>query len=129
MPEQIQSIISNLRGFGVKRLAMLAGIAVLVMGVIGIASVYLNRPAYDTLYVGLERSDVNQMVVFAEAEAGGVFGVDALAVQVLPVEMIGEKYSDLDVAVPGEHVRIAAGIFREEVSSENVGGALDPLTV
>ena len=49
MPEQIQSIISNLRGFGVRRLAMLAGIAVLVMGVIGIASVYLNRPAYDTL--------------------------------------------------------------------------------
>jgi hypothetical protein len=34
VPEQIQSIISNLRGFGVKRLAMLGGIAALVMTVI-----------------------------------------------------------------------------------------------
>ncbi|WP_322416107.1 flagellar basal-body MS-ring/collar protein FliF [Mesorhizobium huakuii] len=83
MPEQIQSIISNLRGFGVKRLAMLAGIAVLVMGVIGIASVYLNRPAYDTLYVGLDRSDVNQIgLVLGEAGIGFDVGADGTSVLV-----------------------------------------------
>ncbi|AZO53131.1 MULTISPECIES: flagellar basal-body MS-ring/collar protein FliF [unclassified Mesorhizobium] len=83
MPEQIQSIISNLRGFGVRRLAMLAGIAVLVMGVIGIASVYLNRPAYDTLYVGLDRSDVNQIgLVLGEAGIGFDVGSDGTSVLV-----------------------------------------------
>lgn len=83
MPEQIQSIISNLRDFGVKRLAMLAGIAVLVMGVIGIASVYLNRPAYDTLYVGLDRSDVNQIgLVLGEAGIGFDVGADGTSVLV-----------------------------------------------
>ena len=71
MPEQIQSIIANLQAFGAKRLAMLAGIAILVMTVIGVASVYLNRPAYDTLYVGLERSDVNPIgLVLGEAGIG-----------------------------------------------------------
>ncbi|RUZ90462.1 flagellar M-ring protein FliF [Mesorhizobium sp. M7A.F.Ca.US.003.02.2.1] len=83
MPEQIQSIISNLRGFGVKRLAMLAGIAVLVMGVIGIASGYLNRPAYDTLYVGLDRADVNQIgLVLGEAGIGFDVGADGTSVLV-----------------------------------------------
>jgi flagellar M-ring protein FliF len=83
VPEQIQSIISNLRGFGVKRLAMLAGIAVLVMGVIGIASVYLNRPAYDTLYVGLDRADVNQIgLVLGEAGIGFDVGADGTSVLV-----------------------------------------------
>jgi flagellar M-ring protein FliF len=83
VPEQIQSIISNLRGFGVKRLAMLAGIAVLVMGVIGIASVYLNRPAYDTLYVGLDRADVNQIgLVLGEAGIGFDVGSDGTSVLV-----------------------------------------------
>ncbi|WP_256751530.1 flagellar basal-body MS-ring/collar protein FliF [Mesorhizobium sp. Mes31] len=83
MPEQIQSIISNLRGFGVKRLAMLAGIAVLVMGVIGVASVYLNRPAYDTLYVGLDRADVNQIgLVLGEAGIGFDVGADGTSVLV-----------------------------------------------
>lgn len=83
MPEQIQSIISNLRGFGVKRLAMLGGIAALVMAVIGLASVYLNRPAYETLYVGLERSDVNQIgLVLGEAGIGFDVGPDGTTVLV-----------------------------------------------
>ncbi|MBZ9964510.1 flagellar basal-body MS-ring/collar protein FliF [Mesorhizobium sp. BR1-1-2] len=83
MPEQIQSIIANLRGFGVKRLAMLAGIAALVMSVIGVASVYLNRPAYETLYVGLDRSDVNQIgLVLGEAGIGFDVGSDGTSVLV-----------------------------------------------
>jgi flagellar M-ring protein FliF len=83
VPEQIQSIIANLQAFGAKRLAMLAGIAILVMTVIGVASVYLNRPAYDTLYVGLERSDVNQIgLVLGEAGIGFDVGADGTTVLV-----------------------------------------------
>ncbi len=36
MPEQIQTLISNLKGFGTKRLAIMAGIAAIVMAVIGV---------------------------------------------------------------------------------------------
>jgi flagellar M-ring protein FliF len=71
VPEQLQSIVANLRSFGPRRLAMLGGIAALVIAIVGVASVYLNRPAYETLYVGLERSDVNQIgMVLGEAGIG-----------------------------------------------------------
>ncbi|PWK71649.1 flagellar basal-body MS-ring/collar protein FliF [Aminobacter sp. AP02] len=71
MPEQLQSIVANLRSFGPRRLAMLGGIAALVLAIVGVASIYLNRPAYETLYVGLERSDVNQIgMVLGEAGIG-----------------------------------------------------------
>ena len=39
----------------------MGGITAIVLAVIGLASYYLNRPAFDTLYVGLDRSDVNQI--------------------------------------------------------------------
>jgi len=50
---------------------MMAGIAAIVLLTIGLGSYYLNRPAYETLYVGLERSDVNQIgLVLGEAGIG-----------------------------------------------------------
>ncbi len=68
MPDQLQNVVDNLRSFGPRRLAILAAVAVTVMAAIGLSSVYLNRPAYETLYVGLERSDVNQIgLVLGEA--------------------------------------------------------------
>ena len=71
MPEQIQSIIQNLAEFRAAPPRHDGGIAALVMAIIGVASVYLNRPAYETLYVGLERSDVNQIgLVLGEAGIG-----------------------------------------------------------
>ncbi|OHV83139.1 flagellar basal-body MS-ring/collar protein FliF [Mesorhizobium sp. ORS 3428] len=83
MPEQIQSLIANLRGFGVRRLALMGGIAALVMAVIGVASIYLNRPAYETLYVGLDRNDVNQIgLVLGEAGIGFDVGADGTSVLV-----------------------------------------------
>jgi flagellar M-ring protein FliF len=83
VPEQIQTIISNLKGFGTRRLALMAGIGALVLAVIGIGAVYLNRPAYETLYVGLERSDVNQIgMVLGEAGIGFDVGSDGTTVLV-----------------------------------------------
>lgn len=83
MPVQIQSIVSNLQGFGTRRLIILAGILTLVLAVIGVGSVYLNRPAYETLYVGLERSDVNQIgMVLGEAGISFDVGSDGTSVLV-----------------------------------------------
>jgi flagellar M-ring protein FliF len=82
VPEQIQNIIDNLRGFGPRRLAIMGGVAVLVMALIGVASVYLNRPAYETLYTGLDRSDVNQ-IGLALGDAGIRFDVDSKGTAIL----------------------------------------------
>ncbi len=83
MPEQAQKILANLQSFGAKRLAIMAAVAAIVMGVIGVASVYLNNPAYETLYVGLERSDVNQIgLVLSEAGIGFDVGSDGTTVLV-----------------------------------------------
>jgi flagellar M-ring protein FliF len=86
VPEQIQRIIDNLRSFGPQRLAMMGGVAALVVAIIAIASIYLNRPAYETLYVGLERSDINQIGL-----------------------VLGEAGIDFDVASDGTTLLVTAG--------------------
>src|SRR5690606_17688542 len=60
----------------------MAGIAAIVMAVIGVGALYLNRPAYETLYVGLERADVNQIGMVL-GEAGIAFDVGADGTSVL----------------------------------------------
>jgi flagellar M-ring protein FliF len=83
VPEQLRSIVINLQDFGTKRLAIMAGIALLTLAIIGIGSVYLNRPSYETLYVGLERSDVNQIgMVLSEAGFNFDVGSDGTSVSV-----------------------------------------------
>jgi flagellar M-ring protein FliF len=68
LPVQIQSIIDNLRAFGPKRLAMLGGVGAIVIAVVLTAALYLNKPTYETLYVGLDRTDVGQIgMVLSEA--------------------------------------------------------------
>ncbi|MCT8989270.1 flagellar basal-body MS-ring/collar protein FliF [Chelativorans sp. SCAU2101] len=68
MPEQLQTVVENLKSLGPRRLAMMGGVLALVMAVVVAGAIYLNRPAYETLYVGLERSDVNQIgLVLGEA--------------------------------------------------------------
>ncbi|MBX3579380.1 MAG: flagellar M-ring protein FliF [Rhizobiaceae bacterium] len=86
MPQQIQQILANLREFGPTRLAIMGGVGALVLVIIGVASVYLNRPAFETLYVGLERSDVNQIGL-----------------------VLSESGIDFDVASDGTTVLVAAG--------------------
>ncbi len=61
MPEQIQRILDNLQAMGARRLSIMGAVAALVVSVVVIGSIWLNRPAYETLYVGLDRSDVNQI--------------------------------------------------------------------
>lgn len=82
MPEQLQQIVANLRGLGAKRLGIAGAIVGLVLLVIGAGSYFLNRPAYETLYVGLERSDVNQIGMVL-SESGISFDVGAEGSSVL----------------------------------------------
>lgn len=83
MPEQIQTIIENLRGFGTRRLALMGGMAALIMATVVVGSIFLNRPTYETLYVGLERSDASQIgMVLGEAGIGFDVGADGTSVLV-----------------------------------------------
>lgn len=83
MPEQLKQIVANLRALGPKRLAIAGSVVALVLVVLGIGSYYLNRPAYETLYVGLERSDVNQIgMVLGEAGVSFDVGSDGTSVLV-----------------------------------------------
>jgi flagellar M-ring protein FliF len=82
VPEQIQTIIENLKGFGTKRLALMGAMAAVIMATIVVGSIYLNRPAYETLYVGLERQDVSQIGMVL-GEAGIAFDVGSDGTSVL----------------------------------------------
>ncbi|CAN0655539.1 flagellar M-ring protein FliF [Nitratireductor aquimarinus] len=83
MPEQIQTVVANLKSLGPRRLALLGGMLALVMAVVVAGAAYLNKPAYETLYVGLDRSDVNQIgLVLGEAGIGFDVVSDGTAVLV-----------------------------------------------
>ncbi len=90
MPEQIKTLIANLRSFGPKRLAMLGGVGAAVIAIILTASIYLNRPSYETLYVGLDRNDVGQIGI-ALGEAGIRYDVSSEGTSVMvPVGSTGQ---------------------------------------
>ncbi|MFC6490348.1 flagellar basal-body MS-ring/collar protein FliF, partial [Nitratireductor sp. GCM10026969] len=82
MPEQLRTVVENLKSLGPRRLAMMGGVLALVMAVIVTGALYLNKPAYETLYVGLERADVNQIGLVL-GEAGISFDVNSDGTAVL----------------------------------------------
>lgn len=75
MPEQFQQIIDNLKALGMRRIAILAAVGLVVMTGVGTAAYYLNRPAFEPIYVGLERDDVTRMGM-ALADAGIAYDVN-----------------------------------------------------
>lgn len=80
---QLMAIGRNLAGLGPARLAAMAGVGVLTIAIILGAAIYLNKPTMETLYVGLETTDANQISI-ALAEAGIPFetSADGTSVQV-----------------------------------------------
>ncbi len=74
--DQITSLPGNLAGLGTRRLAALAAVGTAAVVLIIAAAVYLNRPSYETLYVGLESGDSNQIAI-ALAEINIPFDVSA----------------------------------------------------
>ena len=83
LPEQIKSILDNLRSLGARRLAMMGAAGAVVVAVILAGSIWLNRPAFETLYVGLDRADVGQIgMVLSESGIRYDVSSDGTAVMV-----------------------------------------------
>jgi flagellar M-ring protein FliF len=58
---QLQILGSNVMALGVRRLSILAITGALIFATIAAAALFLNKPAYETLYIGLEHDDINRI--------------------------------------------------------------------
>ena len=78
MQQNFQQLLEQLKGtlgkLGARKLIALGLVGAALMGAILYTSVYLSRPSYETLYVGLSRDGVNRMGL-ALGEAGIAFDV------------------------------------------------------
>jgi len=90
VPEQLQRIVENLQAMGPRRLSIMGAVAALVVAVVVSGSLWLNRPSFETLYVGLERSDVNQIGIVL-SDVGIPFDVSSDGTSVMvPVGKTGQ---------------------------------------
>ncbi|HSX72746.1 MAG TPA: flagellar M-ring protein FliF, partial [Shinella sp.] len=88
--EQLTKVYKNLASLGQAKLAMLAGAAVVSIGLVLAAGILVNKPAYETLYVGLEKTDVNQIsLALAEANIDFNTGTAGDSIEV-PVGQTGK---------------------------------------
>ncbi len=76
MLNQLSDSITNFGALGVKKLAILAAVGIAVVAAVMIGAVYVNKPAFQTIYVGLEHDDVTRMGI-ALSEAGLSYDVNA----------------------------------------------------
>lgn len=87
---QFSQVFKNLAGLGQTKLIALAGVGLVSMAIVLAAALYVNKPAYETLYVGLETTDLNQVsIALAEASIDFAVGSDGASIQV-PVGMTGK---------------------------------------
>ena len=82
MFSQVSQLLKNISTLGTKKLAALAAIGTIIMGTVMLGTMYLNKPAYETIYVGLQHDDVTRIGI-ALAEAGIAFDVNAEGTSVL----------------------------------------------
>lgn len=88
--DQLKSIGKNLASLGQAKLALMAGAGVVTLGMVLAAAIFVNKPAYETLYVGLESSDMHQIsIALAEASVDFQTGTDGASLQV-PVGQTGK---------------------------------------
>ncbi|AFL48891.1 flagellar basal-body MS-ring/collar protein FliF [Sinorhizobium fredii] len=88
--DQFSTFTKNLSNLGQSKLIALAVAGIVAIGFVLGAAVYVNKPAFETLYVGLERSDVTQIsIALAEANLNFEVGADGGSIQV-PVGMTGK---------------------------------------
>ncbi len=84
---QFPQVLKNFAALGQTRLLMLGGVGILSMAIILAAALYVNKPAYETLYVGLETMDLNKIsIALAESNVDFQVGADGTSLQV-PVGM------------------------------------------
>lgn len=88
---QFSMFTKNLASLGQGKLIALAAAGIIAVGMVLGAGIYVNRPSFETLYVGLERSDVTQIsIALAEANIDFNVGADGGSIQV-PVGMTGKS--------------------------------------
>lgn len=84
---QFPQVLKNFAALGQTRLLVLGGVGILSMAIILAAALYVNKPAYETLYVGLETMDLNKIsIALAESNVNFQVGTDGTSIQV-PVGM------------------------------------------
>ncbi|MEX2696054.1 flagellar basal-body MS-ring/collar protein FliF [Rhizobium mongolense] len=87
---QLVQLIKNLGSLGRTRLLALAGVGVFSIAIILAAALFVNKPAQETLYVGLDTPDLNQIsMALAEANIGFQVGSDGSSITV-PAGMTGK---------------------------------------
>jgi flagellar M-ring protein FliF len=80
--QSLEQFLGAMKKLGARRLIGLAIVGITLFSAILVSSIYLNRPQYETLYVGLSRDDVNRMGM-ALGEAGIPFDVKSDGTSVL----------------------------------------------
>ena len=71
---QLTAILKNLASLGPGRLLALGAVGVAIIGMVFFGTYFVNKPAHETLYVGLETTDLNQVSI-ALSEGGIDFQV------------------------------------------------------
>jgi flagellar M-ring protein FliF len=80
---QLVQLFKNIQNLGRTRLMMLAGVGVVSMAMVLGAALYVNKPAQESLYVGLEKADLNQIsMAMAEANMPFQVGTDGTSLTV-----------------------------------------------
>ncbi|TCR91092.1 flagellar basal-body MS-ring/collar protein FliF [Rhizobium sp. BK376] len=80
---QLLQVVKNLQNLGRTKLMILGGVAVVSIAVVLGAALFVNKPAQETLYVGLEKADLNQIsMVLAENNIDFQVGTDGSSVTV-----------------------------------------------
>ena len=84
---QLLQVLKNFGSLGQTKLLAMGGVALVSFAIIIAGALYVNKPAFETLYVGLEPVDLNQVSI-ALAESGLNFevGTDGASIRV-PVGM------------------------------------------
>jgi flagellar M-ring protein FliF len=87
---QLVPLFRNLQNLGRTRLLTLAGVGILSVALVLFAALYVNKPAQETLYVGLDATDLNQIsIALAEAKINFQVGTDGTSLTV-PTGMTGK---------------------------------------
>lgn len=87
---QLVQIIKNFGSLGRTRLMILGGVGAASIAIILAAAIFVNKPAQETLYVGLDTPDLNQIsMALAESNVDFQVGTDGSSITV-PAGMTGK---------------------------------------
>ncbi|MFS8048811.1 flagellar basal-body MS-ring/collar protein FliF [Rhizobium sp. BR 314] len=87
---QLVPLFRNIQNLGKTRLMIMGGVGAASIVLVLLAALFVNKPAQETLYVGLDATDLNQIsIALAEAKIGFQVGTDGTSLTV-PAGMTGK---------------------------------------